>query len=397
MQSPLNGAERNRYVITFATFIGFASFTLVMPFLPFYFQLLGVTEVADVALWSGVSLGVTPAMTAVFAPLWGRLADRFGRKIMVERSLVSFTVTMAAMAFATRPWHILALRILQGFFAGYGAIALAMAAESAPPARVAEALGTVQTSQSLGPALGPVIGGTLAQLVGLRQAFLIAAGCYGVAFLLMLLLYEETRDARGRPSGRGETTLSIRDMLQLPGFGLGMALVFVLQFVDRSFGPILPLYVAQSGVEPARLAVVSGLLFSTSAAAGALGHGLCARALHGRSARSIVAAAAVIGAAGALLFTLVASTAWLTVATAGVGLAVGLAITGVYTVAAHTLPASAHATGFGLFASAGLSAVAVSPMISGVVGSVSLRAVFLIDAGLFAVLAAAAFRIRHDV
>jgi len=93
---------------------------------------------------------------------------------------------------------------------------------------------------------------------------------------------------------------------------------------------------------------------------------------------------------------LVASTPWLTLATAGVGLAVGLALTGIYTVAAHTLPASAHATGFGLFASAGLSAVAVSPMVSGVVGSVSLRAVFLVDAGLFAVLAAAAFRIKHD-
>ena len=67
-------------------------FTLVMPFLPLYFHQLGVDDVGQVAMWSGLSLGVTPALTALLSPLWGRLADRFGRKIMVERSLVSFVV-----------------------------------------------------------------------------------------------------------------------------------------------------------------------------------------------------------------------------------------------------------------------------------------------------------------
>ena len=72
-------------------------------------------------MWSGLSLGVTPAMTALLAPSWGRLSDRFGRKIMVERSLVSFICLMAGMAFVTRPWHVFALRAVQGLFAGYGA------------------------------------------------------------------------------------------------------------------------------------------------------------------------------------------------------------------------------------------------------------------------------------
>ena len=130
-------------------------FTLVMPFLPLYFHLLGVDDVGRVAMWSGLSLGVTPALTALLAPFWGRLADRFGRKIMVERSLVSFVVIMSAMAFVTRPWHVFALRVVQGLFAGYGALALAMAADSAPKGQMAQAIGTVQTAQRLGPALGP--------------------------------------------------------------------------------------------------------------------------------------------------------------------------------------------------------------------------------------------------
>ena len=133
-----------------------------MPFLPLYFQQLGVDDVGEIALWSGLSLGVTPALTALLAPLWGRLADRFGRKIMVERSLVSFVVVMAAMAFVTEAWHVFALRAVQGLFAGYGALTLTMAADSAPRDRMAFAIGIVQTAQRLGPALGPVIGGTVA-------------------------------------------------------------------------------------------------------------------------------------------------------------------------------------------------------------------------------------------
>ena len=84
--------RKNLFAVTAASFIGFMGFTLVMPFLPLYFHQLGVEDVGQVAMWSGLSLGVTPALTAMLSPLWGRLADRFGRKIMVERSLVSFVV-----------------------------------------------------------------------------------------------------------------------------------------------------------------------------------------------------------------------------------------------------------------------------------------------------------------
>ena len=97
-----DGWRRNVYAVTAASFIGYTGFTLVMPFLPLFIGQLGVTDVGQIAMWTGVSLGVTPALTAILAPAWGRLGDRYGRKIMVERSLVSFVVLMAAMAFVTR-------------------------------------------------------------------------------------------------------------------------------------------------------------------------------------------------------------------------------------------------------------------------------------------------------
>src|SRR5262245_4350434 len=165
-----------------------------MPFLPLYVRELGVTDVAEIAMWSGLILGATPIVTAIFAPLWGRVGDRYGSKVLVIRSLCAFIVTKAAMGFVTSPWQLLALRALLGVFAGYGALTVSMAAESAPRHRMAQAIGFVQTGQRLGPAIGPVIGGLIAPLVGLRASFLVASAFYVLALVSVLALYREPRD-----------------------------------------------------------------------------------------------------------------------------------------------------------------------------------------------------------
>src|SRR5436190_8706614 len=210
---------RNLFAITAASFIGFMGFTLVMPFLPLYFHQLGVDDVGQVAMWSGLSLGVTPALTALLAPAWGRLADRFGRKIMVQRSLGSFVLIMSAMAFVTRPWHVFALRAVQGLFAGYGALTLTMAADSAPEGRMAQSIGTVQTAQRLGPALGPVFGGTVAAIVGLRHAFFVTAAFYLTAFILVLVMYDEkAAHAHAAPRAEVSPLVTFRNILAFENF-----------------------------------------------------------------------------------------------------------------------------------------------------------------------------------
>src|SRR5581483_4096774 len=189
--STSSGWRRNVAAVTAASFLGYTGFTLVMPFLPLFINQLGVTDLAAVSLWTGLSLGITPALTAVLAPAWGRLGDKYGRKLMVERSMASFVVLMAAMAYVTRAWHVLALRAVQGLFAGYGSLSVAMAAESAPRDRMPNAIGLVQTAQRLGPAVGPVIGGILAGLVGLRLAFLATALFYAVALVVAFVMYDD--------------------------------------------------------------------------------------------------------------------------------------------------------------------------------------------------------------
>jgi DHA1 family multidrug resistance protein-like MFS transporter len=349
-----------------------------MPFLPLYFKALGVQDVGEIAMWSGLSLGVTPALTAMLAPFWGRLADRYGRKIMVERSLVSFVVVMGAMAFVQRPWHVLALRALQGFFAGYGSLTLTMAADSAPRDRMAYSIGFVQTAQRLGPAIGPIAGGVVAQIAGLRNAFLVTACFYLVAVLLVIFMYDEqhaTRSDAGAVDGR----VTFRNLLAFENFILLMVVVFGLQFVDRSFGPVLPLFVAQLGTPVSRVPIVAGVLFSIAAGAGAFGHHICGPLLRRTSARRVIAVSAAIGALGAAAYVFAHGPWLLIVGTPIFGIAIGVATTATYTAATGVMPAGGRGAGFGLLTTASLTGLALSPIVSGILGATSIRAVFALD------------------
>lgn len=370
--------QRNIVAAAAAGCIGFTGFTLVMPFLPLYIAELGVTDLREIAMWSGVILAATPAVTAVFAPLWGRVGDRYGSKVLVIRSIAAFILTKAAMAFVTAPWQLLALRALLGVFAGYGALTISMAAESAPRHRMAHAIGIVQTGHRLGPAIGPVIGGALAPLIGLRNVFLAASAFYCAALLLIVVMYREPRDVRAPRAVRGGREV-FSQLFHLPGFVLALVLIFGLQTVDRSFGPVLPLYVAQVGIESARIPLVSGVLFSLAAVSAAFGAFLAGRLLRRFSARRVIVVGSLAAALG-MSAIVVAPSLWVVgAAMVVVGAAIGTATTTVYAVAGSLLPADAHATGFGLMTTANLIGLSVSPVVAGFIGGSGLRIVFVAD------------------
>jgi len=390
---PPDAWQRNVFAVTAASFMGYTGFTLVMPFLPLFIGRLGVTDVGEIAMWTGVSLGITPALTALLSPAWGRLGDRFGRKIRVERSLVSCVVLMTAMAFVTQAWHVLAIRAVQGLFAGYGSLSVAMAAESAPRDRMPNAIGLVQTAQRIGPGVGPVVGGILAGLVDLRRVFLLTAGFYAAGLVIVHLLYDD-RATHAAPADAADSgRVTFRDVLAFQNFVLMMVVIFGLQFVDRSFGPVLPLWVEQTGVAPSRVALTSGVLFSIIAIAGALGHHFCGRLLRRYASRVVIAGGMAIAAAASAVFGITANFWIMTVASLLFGVGIGAAMTASYSAAGAVIPPGAHGAGFGVLTSASLVGMASSPFIAGFVGGASLRIVFFVDAVVFAALAVAVRRL----
>ena len=349
-----------------------------MPFLPLYIAELGTTDVGEIALWTGLTLGATPTVTAISAPLWGRVGDKYGSKILVIRSLIAFILTKAAMAFVTAPWQLFALRALLGVFAGYGALTISMAAQSVPKERMAYAIGTVQTGHRLGPAMGPVIGGVLAPLVGLRNAFLVASLFYAAAMLLIMVIYKDPPIAKAADRVRGGWDV-FTELVRQPGFLLALFVIFGLQTVDRSFGPVLPLFVSQVGVPDDRIPIVAGVLFSVAALSAAMGSQLAPRVLKRRTAKQLIVTGSLTAAVALGAIVVAPSLIVLAVAIVIAGVAIGSSTTAIYSVAGGLLPADAHATGFGIMTTASLMGLAVSPVAAGLIGSAGLRIVFVAD------------------
>ena len=100
-----------------------------------------------------------------------------------------------------------------------------------------------------------------------------------------------------------------------------------------------------------------------------------------------------MGALGAVIYLLAGRTAWLFVATPIFGVAMGTATTATYTTASGVMPHSARGAGFGLLTTASLTGLAISPILSGVLGATSIRAVFVLDLLVLIALAAAVSRL----
>jgi DHA1 family multidrug resistance protein-like MFS transporter len=230
-------------------------------------------------------------------------------------------------------------------------------------------------------------------VVGLRRAFLVTALCYAIALVCVLALYDERSTHASRIERHDRGRVTFRSVLAFENFILLMAVIFAVQFFDRSFGPVLPLYIEQIGVSHDRVALVAGIVFSVMACAGALGHHACGKLLRRFSARAVVAGGAAAAALGCALLAATGQLLAIAVGSAVLGVGVGAAMTAAYTAAGSVIPAGAHGTGFGVLTSASLIGMAVSPMAAGLLGATGIRVVFLVDVVLMGIVAVAVRRL----
>ncbi len=198
------GWRRSQWGITLVVFIAFFGFNFVMPILPLYVGELGVADVSQAALVTGVMLAISPLLAAFFAPLWGVVADRYGRKRMVQRSLIVFAVASFLMGRVTSVLQLFVLRASIGVFGGFTSMTMAYVVAVAPPARAGAALGMLQAAQVGGVIVGPLCAGLVAGRFGLRAAFtggaaVILVGLAAVTFLTQ----DDRRFALRQGAGRG--------------------------------------------------------------------------------------------------------------------------------------------------------------------------------------------------
>jgi DHA1 family multidrug resistance protein-like MFS transporter len=267
--------RRNLYAIAIAQFLAVMGFSLRAPFLPFFIGDLGVTSAQDQALWAGLINAAGAGVMAISAPIWGVVADRRGRRPMLLRAMFASVATVGLMAFAVYPWHLLALRLIEGSLSGTVTAATTLVATTSPKARLGYTLGTVQTAIFAGASLGPLVGGFLASLIGPRPTFLVASGFLAVAGLIVLFAVRENfvpaaRAAVAAGVGRlGRVRASVGMLIGGAMLTL-VTVLFVVRAASMSVQPIIPLYIAELApdiADPSALAgLTMGALGFTSAA-----------------------------------------------------------------------------------------------------------------------------------
>ena len=254
--------KKNLYVCWFGVFATSAGLSQLIPILPLFIQQLGVDNVAEIEEWSGIAYGVTFILMAVFSPIWGKATDRYGRKPMLLRASLGMALVLTCMGFVQNVYQLVGLRLLQGTISGYYSAAITLVATQTPKDRSGWALGTLSTGAVAGMLLGPLLGGAVAQLFGLRSVFFVIGALLLIAFLAALLYVTEnfTPSEKAAPKFR-----VIRRMMPYPEVTVAMfATTFMLQLALMSIQPILTVYIAELSGDADYIAFLSGMVFAAS-------------------------------------------------------------------------------------------------------------------------------------
>ncbi|MFV0559494.1 MAG: multidrug efflux MFS transporter [Enterococcus sp.] len=252
--------RKNLFVAWIGCFFTGASISLVMPFIPVYVEQLG-TPKNQIELFAGLAISVTAFAAAIISPVWGNLADRKGRKLMMIRAALGQTVTMGALAFVPNVYWLLLFRFLNGLLSGYIANATAMIASQAPKEKSGWALGTLSTGAIAGNLIGPSMGGALAQWFGMENVFLITGALLFITSLLTIVMVKEDfHPVEKRDLVRTRDIFSKIDNVPLL-IGLFIT-TLILQLGVTSISPILTLYIRELTDNTGNILFVSGLIVS---------------------------------------------------------------------------------------------------------------------------------------
>lgn len=260
--------KRNLIVLWIANFFVLGAMQQIMPFLPLYLQYdLGVKAEGNLNLWTGIIFGSNFLTALIFSPIWGNMADKIGRKVMILRSGFGMAIITGAMGLVTSPEQLLVLRLLNGMISGFIPASIALVSTNTPKERVGFALGVLQSGGVAGTILGPGVGGLLADFIGFRNIFYVTGTSLMIGALLVLFLVKEVnKPVREKHKGEGfvKDLQKIISRQPLPAlFGTGM----LIQFSIISTMPIMALYAERLLGESQYVAFFAGLVIAVTGVA----------------------------------------------------------------------------------------------------------------------------------
>ena len=254
--------KRTVYISLVCVFCTAFGVSQLAPILPLYFHDLGVQTPEAMSLWSGLATGATYIIVCLAAPFWGRVADKKGRKITLIRSSFGMALCNVLIAFQTTPEGVVLIRLVQGLVSGFYSASITLIASESPIERTGWALGLLASANLAGSLIGPLLGGYIADTVGIRNDFIIVGTLMGLAGVLATIFIHENYVPQPNPE-----KLSIRKLKeQIPEFNSIVALCvasFIYAICIMSLQPVITVYI--KGIVPSdteNLAFIAGAVFS---------------------------------------------------------------------------------------------------------------------------------------
>jgi len=254
--------KRNLIVCWFGIFVASVGMSQIAPVLPLYIKHLGITNTASIAQLSGLAFGITYIIAAIFSPIWGYAADKYGRKPMILRASLGMAIVIGTMGLAQNVYQLIGLRLLQGAITGYSTACTTLIATQTDKEHAGEALGTLSTASIAGSLLGPMIGGYIAETLGFQPVFFITGALLLISFITTALFIKESFTREDKK------TLSLKETWSsVPEKSLTITMFvtfFVLAVALYSVEPIITVYITQLSRNTSHIALLAGLAFSAS-------------------------------------------------------------------------------------------------------------------------------------
>ncbi len=257
--------KKNLYILWGAGFILMAAMSSIMPFLPLHIEKnMGIESQNDIIMWSGLIFGINFLTAFLVAPLWGKLADKHGRKIMILRSGFGMALVTILMGFATNVFQLFFLRLINGLVVGFNPASIALVATNTPKEKTGYALGLLTSGAVAGTIIGPLYGGILAEYITYNQIFIFTGFLIFIAALIVLFFVKESFVLDKNIISKSMIE-DFKTIVRTKPLASVFLVVFIIQFAIMSINPILSLFVIELEPPGGKISFFAGLI---AAAAG---------------------------------------------------------------------------------------------------------------------------------
>lgn len=264
----------NFRILWFGSLITDMGNAMTLPFIVLFIDTLGNFSKAELNLLGAAAFSLTYLSKGLVSPLWGRLADLKGRKLMCLRASGVMTFTIFMVGLSPNVWFLLVFRCLQGAFSGYINNANALMSVSAPKQIQGRVMSRLVTGSITGTLIGPLVGGLFATWFGYRGAFFITSFLMALVFFTTLIGVKENFT----PINRKELRPALPIMKKI-GWGFFVALfgsLLAIQATTNAITPMISLLVRELDPNGSNLVIITGIVsaapgFATILMAGLIG------------------------------------------------------------------------------------------------------------------------------